>query len=117
QTVMLLIEDDDGRLLLMRRPPTGVWAGMWSLPEAENEKAASRWVESHFREATSISAPAAFTHAFSHYRLQIAPQRWQAMMKPAVAEADERRWISRDDLAGIGLPQPVRKLIESLPSE
>ncbi|MEZ5439031.1 MAG: A/G-specific adenine glycosylase [Lysobacteraceae bacterium] len=115
-TVMLLVEDRIGRILLLRRPPTGVWAGLWSLPEAIDETAASEWIGQRFREATPRTAPAAFKHTFSHYRLNIAPRRWQ-IGKPSqlIAEADEQRWINRSELDAIGLPQPVRRLIESLP--
>ncbi len=32
---MLLLSDREGRLLLERRPPSGIWGGLWSLPESD----------------------------------------------------------------------------------
>lgn len=34
-TWMLILEDTKGRILLERRPPTGIWGGLWSLPELD----------------------------------------------------------------------------------
>ena len=39
QVHMLILSDSDGKVLLEKRPPTGIWGGLWSLPEAENEQA------------------------------------------------------------------------------
>ena len=33
QTVMLVIKNEQGKLLLHKRPATGIWGGLWSLPE------------------------------------------------------------------------------------
>ena len=118
QTLMLLIQDDKGRLLLTRRPPTGVWAGLWSLPEAQCQTDAEYWLARHFADAEPLSAPNGFTHVFSHYRLEIEPRRWIiGAAKPAIAELDQHRWIEPAALHAIGLPQPVRRLIESLDRE
>src|SRR5690554_7293762 len=34
-TWMLILEDNEGRILLERRPPSGIWGGLWSLPELD----------------------------------------------------------------------------------
>jgi A/G-specific adenine glycosylase len=50
---MLLIEDDARRVLLHRRPPTGVWAALWSLPEHADLASSARLVRRHMRMAIS----------------------------------------------------------------
>src|SRR5690606_21600696 len=47
QAVMLLLMDDDGRVLMQRRPPAGIWASLWSLPEADSREAARDWFDAH----------------------------------------------------------------------
>ena len=37
QVQMLLVRDPQGRVLLERRPPQGVWGGLWCLPELATE--------------------------------------------------------------------------------
>ncbi|MCB1559620.1 MAG: A/G-specific adenine glycosylase, partial [Xanthomonadales bacterium] len=115
ETMMLLIEDDQGRLLLERRAPTGVWAGLWSLPEAQHQTDAERWVARHCVNARSLPAPERFSHVFSHFRLNIEPRRWAiGAAKSAIADDDSHRWIEPGALDTVGLPQPVRRLIRSL---
>jgi A/G-specific adenine glycosylase len=61
-------------------------------------------------------------HGFSHYRLHIAPLLWEGVAvatraaEPAGAEGAPavQRWSDREALAGIGLPAPVRKLLDAL---
>ena len=36
---MLIINNNQGSVLLERRPPTGIWGGLWSLPETTTEEA------------------------------------------------------------------------------
>ena len=111
---MLLAEDGDGRVLLQRRPPTGVWASMWSLPQHEDAAQARDWFGRHLLGDFECARPGEpIRHGFSHYRLGIQPLRIR-VTGPRVAVGDNPglRWARRDELAGIGLPAPVRRLIE-----
>ena len=116
---MLIVEDAARRVLLQRRPPTGVWASLWSLPEHADIADARHWFERHaegdFDAARSLEP---IVHGFSHYRLHIHPHRI-AMARPrdAVGDNDGLRWASREDLKAIGLPAPVRRLLEHSPEE
>ncbi len=119
-TMMLIVRDGEGRILLDRRPPTGVWASLWSLPEcATIEDACSSLPGRHALDARLIGAHPAFTHTFSHFRLRITPLLMRARSAPAhvADDASDRAWFSHPDLAGLGLPAPVRKLLETLTEE
>ena len=37
---MLIVRDEHSRVLLERRPPTGIWARLWSLPETPDAESA-----------------------------------------------------------------------------
>lgn len=117
QTVMLVLRDACGRVLFERRAPTGVWAGLWSLPEASNEQAArSDIANAHNIAASAIAFRAlpAFTHGFSHYRLDVTPLAFEIQPGARVADAADRRWLYPSEAAALGLPAPVRKLIATL---
>jgi A/G-specific adenine glycosylase len=116
RTVMLLLLDDD-RVLLARRPPGGVWAGLWSLPETVDHDEARRFVAAHTAAEFDAAQPLdTIEHAFSHYRLHIAPLLWtRAPPSTRVGDNDDLRWLPRGHLADVGLPAPVRKLLETLP--
>ena len=118
--LMLWIEDDAGRVLLQRRPPTGIWGSLWSLPEHADHDAARVWFADHVGgDYDAAEALEAIAHGFTHYRLQIQPLRWRAAPLRSIARDNaapavtELRWTPRDAIAALGLPAPVRKLLET----
>jgi len=34
----LIVQNNDQHILLEKRPPSGIWGGLWSLPECEIDK-------------------------------------------------------------------------------
>jgi A/G-specific adenine glycosylase len=117
QTIMLVLRDADGRLLLERRPPSGVWAGLWSLPEAADHDSARIRAASYRRRMHEEFSPLpAFVHAFSHYRLEVTPLSLRVASSVGIADDADRRWLHPHEAAELGLPAPVRKLIAALAS-
>src|SRR5690242_19754913 len=114
RTTMLVVRDADGRVLLERRPPTGVWARLWSLPEVDDAgDAAARLLERHGVNAPVSRALAPFVHTFSHYRLDVATLLFDHARATRVADADTR-WHGPSDYDALGLPAPVRRLLMQL---
>lgn len=112
-THMLLIKDEVGRVLLQRRPPTGIWASLWSLPEHADLVEARIWFERHVEGGFErMQACAPVMHGFSHYRLQILPHRINGVgARVAIGDNDSLRWTTGAELTGIGLPAPIRRLL------
>jgi A/G-specific adenine glycosylase len=110
---MLIVEDGERRVLLLRRPPTGVWASMWSLPEHADFGESRQWFERHLDgDFESIHSRAPVAHGFSHYRLQIHPHHATGVRpRDGVGDNPGLRWAARAELPGIGLPAPVRRLL------
>ncbi|MDE2256869.1 MAG: A/G-specific adenine glycosylase [Xanthomonadaceae bacterium] len=110
KTIMLLLRDRAGRILLERRPPTGVWAQLWSLPEADSAES----VRHRLGANQALHPLPPFVHAFSHYRLDITPLTGVVASARGVADSPQRRWLLPDDVLGLGVPAPVRRLIASI---
>ena len=115
QAHLLLLRDASGRVLLERRPATGVWAQLWSLPEAPD--AATAAARAGALAAGALDRPRAMpvvSHVFSHFRFLMTPLAWDAVA-PAAALGDNEgyRWASRAELAALGIPAPVRTLLEA----
>jgi len=112
--LILLARDAHARVLLQRRPATGVWAALWSLPEAPDDDSARGWFDRHVAgdyDAGETVPPIA--HAFTHYRLLLRPLRWSNVaMRPQVADNDDLRWFDRAQFASLGIPAPIRKLLQ-----
>jgi A/G-specific adenine glycosylase len=103
-------------VLLERRPPTGVWARLWSLPEMDNGASAPDHL--HERYAVRVDTTIAldrFVHTFSHYHLQVTPLLFTGTpIANRVADDPDRDWYSHGQFSVLGLPAPVRKLLETL---
>lgn len=114
-TCMLILRDDQGRVLLQRRNPNGVWPCLWSLPEAASRAAAKRTLAKLGVSATSPCDWPSFTHEFTHFRLRVQPLLWQALSTRArIADNADQQWCGHTDWPQLGLPAPVRRLLESL---
>ena len=114
---MLVLRDAQGRVLLERRGPSGVWSGLWSLPEAPDHDTAWRLAQTH-AQLDDAQPLTPFVHVFSHYRLQVEPLLFEgATGHPSIADNASPRWYARDEWPKLGLPAPVRTLLEALGHE
>jgi A/G-specific adenine glycosylase len=115
ETVMLLIQDREGRILLQQRPSTGVWPGLWSLPEVATTLEAETYCRDILNlSLVELSPPLPeFVHTFTHYRLTITPQPIKILsaLSPSVPD---RQWVTLTQAFNLGLPAPVRKLLSTL---
>ena len=108
QTVMLLLCDRDGRVLLERRPPSGVWGGLWSLPEFDTPEHALDWAGTRQHETWKT-----VRHTFTHFHLDITPLRVPAGSGHDAVAEDRYRWHD-PALPAPGMPAPVVKLLKCL---
>jgi A/G-specific adenine glycosylase len=104
-----------GEVLLEKRPPTGIWGGLWSLPECANEAEFAAWCEAHLAVTGETQPLAPLRHTFSHFQLQIAPRHIEAA-EPTERVADEAAlaWHPLAALEQLGLPAPVRRILAPL---
>jgi A/G-specific adenine glycosylase len=109
ETTMLVLVNA-GRVLLLPRPPTGIWGGLLSLPEVANANAAE--AEATRLGCTILDAQALtpLTHAFTHFRLSITPLLCEARLTDIATEPGGR-WLAAADLPQAPLPAPIRRLL------
>jgi A/G-specific adenine glycosylase len=69
----MLVFDTGSHLLLYRRPPHGIWGGLWSLPEAAETAQAQQLAREYGADWTQASTLTPFAHQFTHFRLTITP--------------------------------------------
>jgi A/G-specific adenine glycosylase len=111
RTHLLLLHDDEGAVLLQKRGPGAVWNGLWSLPEADDDDALAA-LRAAWGADAGIALPE-LRHVFSHYRLRAAVSRHHCRPS-AVADDPHWRWCHVHDWQALGLPTPIRRLLESL---
>ena len=123
RTGVLLWMQDRARVWLVRRPDAGVWAQLWSLPEFETAIALERAVKDW---PGTLEWLPPFKHVLTHFDWMLQPLRlaWhggvadeqqreiETLRAIDGGERTEGRWVGRDDLGALGLPAPIRKLLE-----
>ena len=103
---------EQGPLLwLVQRPQQGVWAGLWSLPEFETAEALETAVAGWPGQGEWLPP---FKHVLTHIDWTLQVLRWRR--PPGAGENligfQAGRWLRFDEALALGLPAPVRKLIE-----
>ena len=112
----LLLRDAQGRVLLEQRPPSGIWGGLWSLPQAVTRAEADRWLKAEAGEDARWMALEPLIHTFSHFRLLIRPLLAVRQTPCAGGVKDRPRvWYKPGLPPPGGLPTPVTQLIADLP--
>jgi A/G-specific adenine glycosylase len=108
--VGMLVVLSRGEVMLEKRPPRGIWGGLWSLPEIDVDAdpqavAAQRWSV----KRAKVVALAPFSHAFTHYTLEVTP--WRLDLGKPTASLEGAAWMPLDAIAGAALPSPIRALL------
>lgn len=127
--VMLIIQDHNKAVYMQKRPPVGIWGGLWCFPQFEKEAQAEAWLHDHF----SLKAHKALmqgekqeqlVHVFSHFRLTIQPiiidlnkllnSALKTPIKQRVMETDDSLWYNIETEFNGGLASPVQTLLNKL---
>ncbi len=113
---MFLIEAPDGHILLERRPPTGLWGGLWGPPErAHDQDPATLAAELGMGQAAvrETRTEAGFRHTFTHFHMDIEPVRiiLARPAPPAIGEAGRLRWYHPRAGDRIGLSAAAVRLL------
>lgn len=119
RSATLLLLRSGEQILLEKRPPLGIWGGLWSLPEFANADEARQQAEQRWGLClTELEALPTVQHRFSHFEFNMQPLL--AALDDAqirrVAEVGEQQWLvlNEESLAETGTPKPVRDIIRSL---
>ena len=103
-----------GQVLLEKRPPRGIWGGLWSLPELAAEEDAVAVCRARFgAQGAQPVALSPVAHGFTHFDLDITP------LRVAVRRVDPQAvpgtlWLPLAEAEGAALPAPVRRILQAL---
>ncbi|BEV72131.1 MULTISPECIES: A/G-specific adenine glycosylase [unclassified Paludibacterium] len=110
--VMMVLAVCQGRVYLQRRPDSGIWGGLLSLPECADSSEAEAWLARH-GEGDLLPSWPEMTHVFTHFRLQITPQPIRlSRCWPGVEPEAGACWLPVDEALAAGVPTPVGKLLK-----
>ena len=119
-------------VLLQRRPPKGIWGGLWCFPQIDITDAViwprtidKSWLDfaQTFGKITAYQSLPAYLHTFTHFRLRLLPlfieiegttiNRCVCQNTADYTEAPSQ-WFLPTEFASIGMPTPVKHLLQGL---
>jgi len=129
--VTLLIAERIGAgpraILLERRPVPGIWGGLWAPPQFESEDAALAWCTETWSTGRELDREQGaldlvqgprrldpIDHAFTHFDLRLLPLHVRCHSGACAVHEGEQLWYPLGAPPKVGLPQPIRRLIERL---
>ncbi len=113
---LLILQNHKGEIFLEKRPPVGIWGGLWSLPECPVDQNIQQWsAEKYFCKTKTQKILLGFRHTFSHFYLDITPvvikiNSWQ----PPAMDNNNLVWCDMQQLPNKGLAAPVKKLLKQI---
>ncbi len=111
----LLVANQQGEILLERRPPSGIWGGLWCPPLLEDGADAAALLADRYGLGQHSATPLPrLRHAFTHFELDLLPLRIELQSIPeALREGGAQRWVKLDGPLP-ALPAPISKLFQQL---
>jgi A/G-specific adenine glycosylase len=120
QTFMLICEQDNKEVLLEQRPASGLWGGLWSLPEFAAFDEVQTFLEN--KGASFKNCWPVVRHTFSHFHLDITPVVATQTRTQVSEQATGTCWYplspsSDDTRINLGLSAPVKKLLQRIAAQ
>lgn len=113
--IQMLVMIDCGQVLLEKRPPTGIWGGLWSLPEVAMATDVVASAQSRYGiVAKKVNKLLTMEHGFTHYSLSIFPTQISVAARQAKAMEPGLVWLDLAEIGKAALPAPVKKILLSL---
>lgn len=116
-TYLILLQNvEEGHIFLEKRPPVGVWGGLWSFPESPTEETIESWCRIRFDiDDIKLERWNSFIHEFSHFKLEIKPILLKARLKvPKIVEGESQIWYNMNSPLPGGVSAPVARLLKRL---
>jgi A/G-specific adenine glycosylase len=112
---MLIIRNPAGEILLQQRPPSGLWGGLWCLPEASTTDDITESCKALCQQKPSTQEVwPGWRHSFSHYHLDITPVLLDLAKTPTTIAEAGWRWVNPTQSQILGMPAPLVRLMAQL---
>ena len=109
RAIAMLVVIDRGEVLLEKRPRSGIWGGLWSLPEAADAGSVAAVARGWGLDCARIEPLEPFEHAFTHFTLEVTP--WRLCARKPPHSPPNAVWLPLSEIEGAALPSPVKKLL------
>ncbi|HEX9686121.1 MAG TPA: A/G-specific adenine glycosylase [Burkholderiales bacterium] len=114
RTTMLVLARA-GEVLLEKRPPAGIWGGLWCLPESGPKTDIGAHCLKRFgAHVIEVEALPRIAHGFTHFKLDIQPLRLRVSALVPDASEPGVIWLPLEEARSAAIPAPVRRILAAL---
>lgn len=111
QQQFLLLHTADNRIYLEKRPPIGLWGGLWCVPSIEMTDCPTEHIEKNYAlKSLQTHELLNIKHSFSHFHLHIKAIAVQVAASNLIAECPGK-WFKTTEVDQLGLAKPVSNMI------
>lgn len=109
----IVLYNPQNLIYLEKRPPTGLWGGLWCLPSIDMDVCPSSHILSKYHlHADNLQPLLKTKHSFSHFHLHILALSLRSHTSGDVVAESPGRWFRAEETVGLGLAKPVSFIIE-----
>ncbi len=111
----LVLCNNQGQIYLEKRPPTGIWGGLWCFPALDQGSCPLEFIQQEYHLLGDTPEKlVAFKHCFSHFHLQISALRIQTSNQGEKLGETKGKWFAREEINTLGLAKPTSKILSLL---
>jgi A/G-specific adenine glycosylase len=115
RTTIMLLPMWQKQVFVYKRPPTGLWGGLWGLFEVADQQQLDERLAIWEFGPVQHQELESFRHTFSHFHLDIQPLILH-LKAPPVGQVmeDSHRWFDLNNPQNVGLAAPTNKLFSTI---
>lgn len=108
----LVLHNERGHVYLEKRPPAGLWGGLWCLPSLDEGDCPLDFIRLKYHLTGETPKPLlVFKHRFTHLHLEINALSIKTRPIDTMLEERMGQWFASEQLNSLGLAQPTSKIL------
>lgn len=109
----LILQNEEGEILLENKKNKGVWEGLWTFLAFKEDESRKEYIEQLNENHTVIMKDKKIKHSFTHYKLDI--DLLHVRIHGKIQNLDNNKvWFNNNDIMNVGLPSPVTKELKRI---
>ncbi|CAM2789478.1 A/G-specific adenine glycosylase [Legionella steigerwaltii] len=110
----LVLYNAQGHIYLEKRPPTGLWGGLWCLPTLDEGDCPLDFIRLNYDlSGETPQQLLTFKHRFSHFHLEINALSIKTKTLGNKLAEKQGQWFAKEQINSLGLAQPTTKILSS----
>ncbi len=111
----LVLLNKNKMIYLEKRPPTGLWGGLWCLPSIDKELCPLQYINEHYHlQAKETKHLISLKHRFSHFQLEIDALVIETQYSKKQIAEPSGQWFNQQRLRDVGLAKPTNHILNQL---